>query len=203
VRTHGWGGDPPATDDEAIERILAATRRCIDNEGTGTSIVGVAHALGVTRQTVYRYFASTEDLLTATAINAAGGFLDRLAAHVAPLDDPADAVVEAIAFTLEQLMCEPYLNLLLTSGRVSTFALGVTSEIAIVFGRSIIERFSVNWTEAGFDDQLLTELVEHVLRTIQSLALYPVHPERDGAAQRRYLTRWVAPAVQHMAALHR
>ena len=71
MRTHGWGGQPPASDDEAIERILAATRQSIDRRGASTSITDVADTLHVTRQTVYRYFASTEDLLQATALQAA------------------------------------------------------------------------------------------------------------------------------------
>ncbi len=196
MRTHGWGGEPPSTDEEAIGRILAAARRSFDERGLATSIVDVAQVLGVTRQTVYRYFPSTEDLLTATAVHSAGGFLQRLADHVAPLGDPAEAVIESIAYTLEELPSEPYLGLLLTSGRVGTFARGVTSVTAMDFGRSIIDQFSVDWDEAGFDDQLLAELVEHMLRTVPSLVLDPGDPPRRGVELRAYLGRWVGPALR-------
>lgn len=195
VRTHGWGGNPPADDQQAITRILAAARRCFDEKGAETGIADVARVLGVTRQTVYRYFPSTEDLLIATAVGAAGTFLDHLAAHNAHITNPEEAVVEAIAYTLEQLPSEPYLGLLLASGRVSTFAVGITSDTAMAFGRSILERFPVDWARAGFDDRLLADLVEHMLRTIQSFVVDPGRPPRAGQDLRRYLARWIAPSV--------
>ena len=45
-------------------------RQCIDAKGARASIMDVAQSLGVTRQTVYRYFSSTAALLTAAAIDA-------------------------------------------------------------------------------------------------------------------------------------
>ncbi|MDQ2628798.1 MAG: TetR/AcrR family transcriptional regulator, partial [Actinomycetota bacterium] len=92
MRTRGWGGDVPASDEEAVARILAATRRTIDERGEQTSIADVARTLGVTRQTVYRYFPSTEELLSATAIDGVGDFLDQLAAALAGIADPGNAV---------------------------------------------------------------------------------------------------------------
>ncbi|HEX9030407.1 MAG TPA: TetR/AcrR family transcriptional regulator [Streptosporangiaceae bacterium] len=195
MRTHGWGGSPPADDAQAIGRILDAARRCFDEKGADTGIADVARALGVTRQTIYRYFPSTEDLLVGAAVGAASDFLDRLAAHVAPFTDPGAAVVEAIAYTLERLPSEPYLSLLLASRRTSTFAVGVTSATAMALGRSILERFPVDWPGAGFADDSLTDLVEYLLRTIQSFVLDPGHPPRTGDELRRYLDRWIAPSV--------
>ena len=87
VRTHGWRGSPPRDDAEARERIIGAAMRCIDRYGSRTRLADVAKELGVTRQTVYFYFAGTEELLVATAQQAVGGFLDALAAHVAPLEE--------------------------------------------------------------------------------------------------------------------
>ncbi|HVB42064.1 MAG TPA: TetR/AcrR family transcriptional regulator [Streptosporangiaceae bacterium] len=195
MRTHGWAGHPPADDDEARNRILQAARRCFDEKGADTGIADVARAVGVTRQTVYRYFPSTEHLLIATAVGATGPFLERLAAHNAAISDPQEAVIEAIAYTLEQLPSESYLSLVLSAGQVSTFAVGVTSETAMAFGRSILERFPVDWTAAGYDGQLLAELVEHLLRTIQSFVLDPGRPPRAGQELRGYLARWIAPSV--------
>jgi AcrR family transcriptional regulator len=93
VRTHGWAGRPPLDDDEAVARILVATRACIDTTGASTSIADVARALGVTRQTVYRYFPGTEELLKATALAATDEFVEAIAAHVAQITDPSAAIV--------------------------------------------------------------------------------------------------------------
>jgi len=196
VRTHGWGGQPPASDDEAIERILAATRQSIDRRGASTSITDVADTLHVTRQTVYRYFASTEDLLQATALQGVGRFMDRLASGLPASSDPGTAVVELVASALEQLPDEPYIGLLLTSERSGSLVRGITSPVAASFGRTIFERVEIDWEGLGLTGELFDEFLEHVLRTIQSLVLDP-GPPRSGAALRRYLDRWLwAPALQ-------
>jgi AcrR family transcriptional regulator len=196
MRTHGWAGDPPANDDEAVRRILDATRSCIDRDGAETGIVDVARELGVTRQTVYRYYRTTEDLLTATAIDATAGFLERVEAHLADAEwTPADAVVEGIAFTLEQLPREPYLGLLLTPGRIGLVSQDFTSDTAIALGRAVVERFPVDWAAHGFDRADLDELVEQMLRMTQSFVVDPGTPPRTGTALRAYLTRWLAPAI--------
>jgi len=108
VRTHGWSGAKPASDEEAVARILAAAGQAIEDHGADFSISDVARTVGVTRQTVYRYFPSTEALLVAAAVHAVDGFLARLAAHVAGIDDPAEAVTEAVATALEWLPREKY-----------------------------------------------------------------------------------------------
>jgi AcrR family transcriptional regulator len=196
LRRHGWSGDLPADDDAAVRRILDATRTCIDRGGDDTGIADVARELGVTRQTVYRYFRTTDDLLTATALDATAAFLTRIEGHLAEHErTPADAVVEGVAFTLEQLPREPYLRLLLAPGRVSALSQGFTSPTALALGRALVDRFPIDWAGAGFAAGDLDELVEHMLRTTQSFVIDPGTPPRTGATLRAYLTRWLAPAI--------
>ncbi|MFD7847833.1 TetR/AcrR family transcriptional regulator [Nocardia sp. NPDC059764] len=195
MRTHGWSGSAPADDAEAIDRIVAAARRAIDRSGDEFSIAEVARDLGITRQTVYRYFPSVETLLTATAIAHTEQFLNVLAERLGDIRDPATAVVEGIAYTLEQLPEEKYLGLLLRPGRASAFSAGVTSDTARSFGRSILERFSVDWVAAGLSGAVLDELVEHMLRIVQSFVIDPGRPPRRGTELRDYLSKWVAPAL--------
>lgn len=130
-----------------------------------------------------------------TAMSAVEGFLDRLAAELGSISDPTDAVVEGIAYTVEQLASDRYLGLVMQPGKASAFTAGVTSDLAIGFGRSILQRFDVDWTTAGFAGSKLDELVEFMLRILLSLILDPGRPPRTGAALRRYLREWVAPAV--------
>jgi AcrR family transcriptional regulator len=205
MRTHGWAGNPPADDDEAIRRILDATRTCIDRDGPETGIVDVARELGVTRQTIYRYYRTTEDLLRAAAFDVTAAFLDRIERHLRRRGDstPAEAAVEAIAYTLEQLPDEPYLGLLLTDERISIFTKGFTSPAALAVGRAMIERFPVDWSEYGFDAADLDELVEHMLRITQSFVMDSGPQPRTGRALRAYLDRWLAPVVVPRAAVER
>jgi AcrR family transcriptional regulator len=195
VRTHGWSGSAPASDDEAVERILAAASKAIDERGADISISDVARTLGVTRQTVYRYFPSTDALLVAAAVHAAGGFQDRLAAHLHGITDPADAIAEAVATVLEWLPQDKHLGLLIMPGQPNPHTESMTSDVALDFGHSMVRRFDVDWAGLGYSDADLSELVEHLLRVIQSFVIDPGRPPRKGAELRRYLRRWVGGAM--------
>lgn len=201
MRRHGWSGDIPVDDEEAVRRIIDTSRSAIDTAGT-VSVSAVAQALGVTRQTIYRYFPTQEALLAATAVSSVAGFLDRLAAQLGSITDPTDAVVEGIAYTIEQLPHDRYLGLVLQPGKASAFTAGVTSDIAIGFGRSILQRFDVDWAAAGFGGDVggrLDELVEFMLRILQSFIVDPGRPPRHGHALREFLDDWIAPAVRSHA----
>lgn len=195
MRTHGWSGSTPATNEEAGARILAAANTVIDRQGADFSIADVARTLGVTRQTVYRYFPSTDALLQAAAMGAANGFLDRLAAHLTGINEPAEAVSEAIATAIDWLPNDKHMGLLLQPGRANTFSAEVTSDAAVQFARSMLRRFEVDWAANGFDQGELDELAEHLLRIIQSFLLDPGRPPRSPEELRRYLRRWISPAL--------
>lgn len=201
MRTHGWSGSAPASDDEAIARILAAAGKAIDEHGAEISIADVARTLGVTRQTVYRYFPSTDALLVAAAVHSAGDFLDRLAAHLQGFTDPVDAVTEAIATALEWLPKDKHIGLLIEPGQATAHTESVTSEVALQFANEVLRRFDVDWAAAGFSDDELNELAEHLLRIIQSFVIDPGRPPRTGEQLRGYLRRWVGAAVGQPATI--
>ena len=196
MRTHGWSGSTPASDEEAITRILDAAGKAIDARGADFSISDVARTLGVTRQTVYRYFPSTDALLQASAQRAATDFLDRLADHLQGVTDPVDAVAEAIATALEWLPKDKHIGLLLMPGRASAFSHTVTSDEAMLFANSMLRRFDVDWAAHGFTHGDLDELAEHLLRIIQSFVIDPGRPPRRGVELRDYMRRWVGAAVK-------
>jgi len=196
VRTHGWSGAAPASDEEAIARILDAAGRIIDARGADFSIADVARTLGVTRQTVYRYFPSTDALLVAAAVHSVSGFLDRLAAHVQGITDPAEAVAEGVATALEWLPKDKHLGLLIEPGRPNPHTESVTGDVALDFAHSMVRRFDVDWAGLGYSDADLDELAEHLLRVIQSFVIDPGRPPRRGVELRAYLKRWVGAAIQ-------
>lgn len=199
MRTHGWAGSAPATDDEAVARILEAAGKAIDTQGVDFSIADVARTLGVTRQTVYRYFPSTEALLVAAAVHAADDFLDRVALHLRGINDPVDAITEAIATALEWLPKDKHIGLLLVPGRADAHTESVTSDVALQFANKMVRRFDVDWSANGFDDAALDELAEHLLRIIQSFVIDPGRPPRTGQDLRDYMRRWVAGAARPLA----
>lgn len=196
MRTRGWGGDLPRTEDEARERIVAAAMRCIDRSGPDrATLADVAAELQVTRQTVYRVFPTTADLLTAVGEAGATQFLDRLTDHVADITDPRDALAEAIVYTLGRLPDEPYIGLLVQVGENELFSRGATSSRAMEFGASVLRRFPIDWAEVGVDDEKLEGLAEFMLRVLMSFLQYPSDPPRTPEQLRVYLRRWLGPAL--------
>ncbi|WP_106400894.1 TetR/AcrR family transcriptional regulator [Actinocorallia populi] len=199
MRTHGWGGSPPASDDEAVLRIKDATHRCVAEHGGATTIAHVAAALGISRQTVYRYFPSTEALLIAAALDGVRPFLSRLSRRLRHVADPGEALVEAVTYTLGQIQKEPYLKLLLDAGGGDSLLRSVTSDTARVIGRTLLDRTAVDWEASGIGPEQRNELIEWTLRVVQSLLLDPGDPARSPAELRGFLHRWLAPSVEAAA----
>ncbi|WP_407686300.1 TetR/AcrR family transcriptional regulator [Mycobacterium sp. HUMS_1102779] len=197
MRSHGWAGNTPASDEEAIERILDAADVIIEERGSAMRIADVARVLGVTRQTVYRYFPGTQALLVASAMRSADGFLDRSAAHLAGVTDPVVAVTEGIAFAVEQLASDKQVEFVLNQRHRGGQKASIMSDTALAFGRSMLHRFDINWESHGFDEAALDELNEFCLRVLHSFLADPGRPPRSGPELRRYLTRWIGPAIAY------
>jgi AcrR family transcriptional regulator len=192
----GWGGSPPADDSDARKRILEAAVRCIERCGPAqTTLSDVALEVGITRRTIYRYFTSTEDLFADVAGLALDDWIARTRAVTAGTDDPADMLVESVAFVIERLPGETLLTLLLTSGRAELFSRRMLTFTAIARCRMILLDTRVDWGALGYDDRALDELVEFLLRIIQSMIVAPLERPRSGAELREYLRRWIGPAL--------
>jgi AcrR family transcriptional regulator len=195
MRSRGWAGSTPASDEEAIARILDAVDEVVAQHGSAMSLADVARKLGVTRQTVYRYFPNADALLIASSMRAVNGFIDQVADHVGGLNDPVTAIVESVSFGIENLGGDPQLENLLTRRQEGEAVTSLTSDTAITFCLSVFHRFDVDWRLHGFDAAALRELAEMTLRTVQSLLTDHGQRQRDGIALRRFITRWLGPAI--------
>lgn len=194
-KRRGWGGHPPASDDEAAQRIVASAVDLIAQTGTAISIADVAESLGIIRQTVYRYFPTADDLMRAAGIASVDGFLDELTAQVRGIHDPAEAMTTAVLFTLEAVNRIPHLAVLLSEPNRATHSGDVTSGVAQDFGMRMITRFDVDWAAYGYDDVALRDLVEFTLRTMLSYFVAPDDGTRSEAELRRFIRRWLGSAI--------
>ncbi|ORW91728.1 TetR family transcriptional regulator [Mycobacterium sp. IEC1808] len=195
MRSRGWAGSTPASDEEAIARILNAVDEVVAEHGPAISLADVARKLGVTRQTVYRYFPNADALLIASAMRAVDGFIDQAVQRASGQKDPVIAVVECVSFGIENLVGDPQLESLLTRRQEDDAVISLTADTAIAFCLSVFHRLDVDWTLHGFDANALGELAEMTLRTAQSLLTDPGQEQRDGIALRRFVTRWLGPAI--------
>lgn len=194
-KRRGWGGDPPATDEQASQRIVAAAVELIAATGSAITIAEVAESLGVIRQTVYRYFPTADELMRAAGIASVDGFLDQLAAHVRGIHDPGEAMTEGVLYTLDAVVRIPHLAILLSAVNPVAQPGEMTSDLAQDFGMRMITRFDVDWERYGYDEAALRDLVEFTLRTMLSFFVAPNDPARSPAELRRFLKRWLGGAI--------
>jgi AcrR family transcriptional regulator len=91
----------------SVQKILDGTLRAIATVGTRRlSMSDIIHASGVSRGTLYRYFASKEDVLAAVSEYVCNSFERGIAQAAASVDDPMErfrAVMRFYArFTIER-----------------------------------------------------------------------------------------------------
>ena len=200
MRRRGWAGYPPRDNQEARDRIIEAAARCVDRLGPSAfSLSEVANELGISRPTVYRYFPSTDELLSSVGQFVMQEFSDELRAHLHEITDPAEWIVEGIAIPIEWLPSRRHLTLLLADGRSEQFVRGFTSPVAVDITRQAFRLSSIDWDTHGFSQRDIDELSHLMLRLIASMLIDPPEPPYTKAELRRYLWRWIAPAVEKVA----
>lgn len=192
ARRRGWGGDPPADDAQARRRIVETATSLIEQTGAAITLADVAAELGVIRQTIYRYFPTADALMGAAALRAADLLVEQLADRARGLADPEDAVIEVMASALEMVPANPQIGLMLAGPKASEHSSAVLQSVP--FGRKMIGCLDVDWAGSGYTESDLDELVEFLLRLMQSFFVDP-GPQRTPVQLRAYLRRWVGPAV--------
>ncbi len=192
----GWGGSPPASEDEARRRILEATAECVRRLGpSATTVQAVADELGITRRTMYRYYASVEDLFSAVGLAALHDFRERIDEATAGLEDAVSLVVESLAFAIEVVPGEPLLHLLVDAGRGDLYGVMMMSPEVIALCRESVLDGRVEWTVLGYDTEALEELVVVMLRLFHSFVFVPQVPPLVGQELRQWLRRWLGPSI--------
>jgi AcrR family transcriptional regulator len=133
-------------------------------------------------------------LFTAVAEVALGSFVAQIDQLVADMD-VASQLVEVVALIIERLPHEPQLALLLANDRSNMFSRAMLTPEVIARCRVILRHARIDWGQLGFDEHTIDELVEFLLRIIQSMVIAPPDPPRSSAELRVYLHRWIGPAL--------
>lgn len=188
----GWGGSPPLRD-AARERLLDAALRCLDRiELSALGISHVAAEAGVTRPTVYRYFADRDALLAALIARGGLRLATDLRAHIAALSSPEEMAVEAVCFAVDRFQSDPLLRRIwVTTSFDANSIRRFTEPVALSFARQagdpIVEA-------AGWDDAEAAEAIEVLVRFVLSLLTAP-GPHQDPTTLRAFLRRRMVPAL--------
>jgi AcrR family transcriptional regulator len=192
-RSRAWAGDPPSLHAAARERLLEAAARCVARDGlSGANVVAVAAEAGVSRPTVYRYFADRQALVEATLMHAGRDLGQRLGARLRRTSAPAEMAVEALCFVLREIPREPVLGAMWNEAALDAGAVaGLTRRPALAWSRDALADLV---RAAGWSDAAADEAIEVMLRMLLSLLAAP-DPRRSDAALRGFLTRRLVPAL--------
>jgi AcrR family transcriptional regulator len=192
-RTRPWAGDPPTLHDAARQRLLEAASRCVARGGlAGANVAAVAAEAGVSRPTVYRYFADRQALIEATLMHAGRELAERLGAHLRRFAAPAEMAVEAMCLVLREIPREPVLGAMWTEAALDAGAVaGITRPPALAWSRAALRDLV---EAAGWRDPTADEAIEVMLRMLLSLLAAP-EPRRSDGALRAFLMRRLVPAL--------
>jgi AcrR family transcriptional regulator len=189
-RRKAWNGQAPKTEAEARRILLAVTQECIERHGLSkVGLSDVASAAGVTRQTVYRYFATAEDLFNAAAVLASGGLLERIRERVVSHDGLAERIVETLVVSIQEIPKDIHLTALVRSG--DPFAMPA----ALKHSFAQDEMLALSDGDQVLCEQDRDELAEILLRLLKSFLDDP-GPERSENELRRFLYRWLIPVIE-------
>ena len=187
-----WHGNPPQVD-AARTRLLEATSRCIARDVLAAPSVGaVAAEAGVSRQTVYLYFAGRDELALRAIFAASDALRRRIDSQLAPLTEPDDIIVEAMVMGLGEMRSNPVLHAIWDSSALDTLVAEVFTEPGgIAWAR---EAFGRAVEAAGWDEVYANTALEFILRVGLSL-LISTAPERNDEELRAFLYRHLIPGL--------
>src|SRR5690606_3465921 len=191
--TRAWAGDPPTPHAGARERLLDAAARRVARDGmAGANVAAVAAEAGVSRPTVYRYFADRQALVEATMMHAGRDLTRRLGEHLRGFRSPAEMAVEAVCFVRREIPREPVLGAMWREALLDAGAVASTPRRpAIAWSRHALQDLV---RAAGWSREQAGEAIEVMLRMLLSLLVAP-EPRRGEAALRAFLMRRLVPAL--------
>jgi AcrR family transcriptional regulator len=97
-----------ASADDARERILAAAERCIVRHGIRkTTMDDIASEVGLSRPSVYRYFADRDDLLIELNIRHARELINRAHKSMSRQSSLRDQIIEGLLYIAEHARQDP------------------------------------------------------------------------------------------------
>jgi AcrR family transcriptional regulator len=103
-----------ASTDDARECILAAAERCIDRHGIRkTTINDIASKIGLSRPSVYRYFADRDDLLIELITRHGQALLGRARESFSRQSGLPDQIVESLLYIADHGRRDPLIRYLI------------------------------------------------------------------------------------------
>lgn len=197
-RNPDWNGNIPASDEAARILIIDVALDIAEREGIqNTNIKKVADALCITRQTVYRLFPSTDDLLTQVSVAAGGKILERLLIHAKKYETFEDRVIESMVFLAWNIPNDKFLKHYFSVSDVSEENIRhAFSKDSLDYAYQMLKALCPGKGQKNIDDDFLKELAEHQQRLLLSLIIAPSERIKTAKGLRSYLNKWLRPMLE-------
>lgn len=195
-----WGDDRALlNDDEARDRLLDAAERAVVARGdTQIRMAEVADAAGVVRSTVYRYYASRDDLLLGLILRRVDRACSRWITNLRRPQDAASSIRELVLVPTSDVDSGDPLNRALYSGESAALApvLEVGAEAVTGVVAAHLKPLFAAWKHDGqiYADLDLNETVQWMSAT-SSFLLTTHWRHRPASAKRRFVDRYVLRAL--------
>jgi TetR/AcrR family transcriptional regulator len=194
-----WGDDRALLDDDdARRRLLDAAARCIARRGNTQVRMGeVADEAGVVRSTVYRYFASRDELLLGLLLVRTDTALGTFVGGLASPRDAARSIADLILGPIASVDGDP-LNeaLFATESTAVISAVQAGSEPVVDL---LMRHFGPLLQEWQADGQLRSDLdlreAVHWMNAVSHFLLAPPWRQRSAAAKSRFVEQYVLRAL--------
>jgi AcrR family transcriptional regulator len=184
---------PLSTRTDTPDRILQAAFRCVADLGLArTTMEDVARAAGVSRQTIYRYFSSKDQLVMALVQREEERFLDGVRAAFAADERLEDALFDGILFCLRFARGHPLLDRLLATDP-ETLLPYLTTKAAPTMLRAREAMVSLLASKEWVSAALVESAADLLVRLSVSYAVTP--PDRPADDVARDLARVVTAAL--------
>jgi AcrR family transcriptional regulator len=180
------------------ERLLDATLYVAEMHGISRLSVGdVAKRAGLSRQTLYKHFASRDELVANAVMREAGRMVEQVIAASAGFDDPEQSLQAAILEMLRLARTHPLLDRLVATEPEALLPLlidGRGSVLAIV--RDIAQQILVDRMD-GVPERAAGLAADILSRTLVSYAVRP--PDASPEATAQFLASGVVSAVRSVS----
>ncbi len=157
------------------------------------SVGDVAKRAGLSRPTLYKHFASRDELVAQMVLREAGRIVEQVIAAAEAHDDPFDSLYDAILTALHLLRGHPLLDRLLATEPEALLPLLVDGRASVLDAVQAVARQVIDRRDLGISDTQASAGADLLSRMLVSYAVRP--PELAPEAIAQFLSTAVVAGV--------
>jgi AcrR family transcriptional regulator len=189
-----WSGNRPKNDVEAKSRVCKAALECLKRLGLEkTGMSDIAREAGISRPTLYKYFANKTEVFFTAIDMEAYIFAESVVAHAKQYASIEERIVETIIYVVKELPKHQYLSLVLNHELAGSLRdRAFSDEATLVFSQ--MTAVPLIEIRPDLKDQGV-EISEIMSRFAISMILFPGKYSNDYDGLRQLIKRRILPGL--------